>query len=109
MQGLYDQESYKAASVLFTSKSLQNEWTLHCTAYLTPTPVPCVEDEGEFNQSLKSIQSKNFDSELQTLKILYHNCPDKKSYYTLVDELTFGSDKDDLTNFIKKRGKITIL
>jgi len=134
--GIYDQESFKAATVLFTSKQLQNEWMTHCTSYLAPAPEPCVEDEDEFRQSLKSIQAKTFDRErieiinmlakdhcfsvsqiktiiaqlypgsgkLESLKSLYDNCPDKKSYYTLIDELTFSSEKDELINFIKTRG-----
>lgn len=136
LPGLYDQESFRAANALFTSKQLQTEWTAHGTSYLAPPPAPCVEDENEFKESLKSIQSKTFDHDrieiiemlakdhcfsvaqikiiisqlypgsgkLQSLKVLYDNCTNKKSYYTLADDLTFSSEKDELKNFIKTRG-----
>jgi len=136
LPGLYDQESFKAANALFTSKQLQTEWTAHGTSYLAPPPEPCVEDATEFNQSLKYIQTKTFDHErieiiemlakdhcfsvaqikiiisqlypgsgkLQSLKVLYDNCTNKKNYYTLADDLTFSSEKEELKNFIKTRG-----
>lgn len=40
---------------------------------------------------------------VEVLKALYDKCPDKKNYYTLSDELTFGSEKDDLMKFLRDR------
>ena len=52
--------------------------------------------------------SKEFpfgDDKMKVFKMLYAKCPDQNNYYKLVDELTFPSEKTDLTNFIKNGGK----
>lgn len=46
----------------------------------------------------------SFDEEkLKGAKILFTNCSDKKNYYTVVDELTFSSNKKELQDFINAK------
>lgn len=45
------------------------------------------------------------EEKLKVMKMCYAKCPDQNNFYKLVDELTFQSEKDDLTNFINKGGK----
>lgn len=45
------------------------------------------------------------DDKLKVFKELYAKCPDQNNYYKLVDELTFSTEKDNLSNFIKNGGK----
>jgi hypothetical protein len=45
------------------------------------------------------------DDKLKVFKELYAKCPDQNNYYKLVDELTFSTEKDNLSNFIKNEGK----
>jgi hypothetical protein len=51
-------------------------------------------------------QEFSFSSDkLTAFKKLYAKCPDKNNYYKLVDELSFSSEKDELSKFIKNDGK----
>lgn len=45
------------------------------------------------------------EEKLQVMKMCYTKCPDQNNYYKLVDQLTFQSEKDDLTRFINSGGK----
>jgi hypothetical protein len=42
---------------------------------------------------------------LTAMKKLYPKCADQANYYQLTDELTFAPDREELTTFIKNKGK----
>ncbi|HEU4716819.1 MAG TPA: DUF4476 domain-containing protein [Bacteroidia bacterium] len=45
------------------------------------------------------------DAKLKVFKMLYAKCNDQQDYYQCLDDLTFSTEKDDLSNFIKNGGK----
>lgn len=56
---------------------------------------------------IKTISKEfSFGSEkLKAFKMLYAKCNNKDDYYMLIDELTFPSEKEDLSEFIRNDGK----
>lgn len=45
------------------------------------------------------------DEKLKVMKMCYAKCPDQTNYYKLVDQLSFQSEKNNLTRFINSGGK----
>lgn len=45
------------------------------------------------------------EQKLKVFKSLHATCTDPKNYYKLLDELTFASEKDELTRFLKDAGR----
>lgn len=56
------------------------------------------------SQIKKLVKTSSFDaSRLEIAKTLFETCVDKQNYYTVVDEMSFSSSKNDLNDFIKSR------
>lgn len=59
----------------------------------------------DFNteQCLKIVENYSFDDDKMTvMKKLYPQIVDKQHFYTVVEKLTFGSNKDNMNSFIKQ-------
>lgn len=131
---IYDQEHYVSAGAMFSLAPKKDEWNNYCAAYLTPPCVVSdseykgllqdirdkrfTEDKMNLIKSLSKDHCFNvaqlaeisrefaFDDEkIEMFKLYYAKCPDKKSYYKLVDELSFSSNKDSFRKWIDNGGK----
>lgn len=131
---IYDQENYPSGVVVFTSTASQNEWTSFAKNYLTPpcfvtdkefqsvlkdiqnqrfpqdkmNMISLLSKDRCFNVAQVKTISQEFsfgDDKLKVFRMMYAKCPDQNNYYKLVDELTFSSEKENLSNFIKNGGK----
>ena len=52
----------------------------------------------------KMVRTLSFsDNKMALLKYAYNYCYDRERYFTLCDELTFSSDRDELIRYLKRR------
>lgn len=57
-------------------------------------------------QCLRLVNLYSFDDEkVKLMKLMYPRIADKQAFFTVVDTLTFSSNKDEMNNFMKSYGK----
>lgn len=95
---IYDLESYKSGTVLFTNKNLQSEWIAFGNYYLTPPAAACTESDADFEKDFKLVHDKFFDHE--RIKIIEtfstDHCFSVAQIKRLVSEITPASRNVDI-------------
>ena len=115
---IYDQEHYVSAGAMFSLAPKKDEWNNYCGLLQDIRDKRFTEDKMNLIKSLSKDHCFNvaqlaeisrefaFDDEkIEMFKLYYAKCPDKKSYYKLVDELSFSSNKDSFRKWIDNGGK----
>lgn len=95
---LYDLESYKLGTQLFTNTNLQNEWLKYGAFYLAPPAPVCEESDADFQKIHKNVQAKFFDHERISLieNLAIDHCFKVSQIKKMFIEISQAARKPDL-------------